>query len=428
MKKRILLVMGAAIGAALVLGAALFATVNVAQAAARVGRDLITGRTENLVQDVLQASTDQKGLVVVLVTADSPADKAGLKRGDIILKADSTEVNNNGDLQKYLATKKISDTVDLSITHGDTPKTVTATLTDKNGKAYLGVVAFGTDFGRMGGMFGKGMRGPDFNIPISGTHVLVTEVVTDSPASGAGIRVGDVILSVDGKTFGTNETLSGIIGSHKVGDNVILSVQHQGDANPTDVTVKLGDNPSKAGAPYLGVQYRMGGFGRRGMMPFGRQGRNPGIEPGTTITPTNPRGNSQLPQRIPGAIVFVVTEGSPAAKAGLQRSDVISAIDGKSVENAQALVDAIATYKPNSDVTLTVKHRNDAATTEVKVTLGENPDKSGSAYLGVSLADAMSMPRLNVNPGNGSGANNNGRPNFRNPNTNPQQQGNGNTL
>jgi len=449
MNKRILLIAGAVAGALVIAGATLFAGLNIAQAATRVGRDLLTGRTGNLVQDALQASADQKGLVVVIVATDSPADKAGVKRGDIILKVDTTEVNTNSDLQKYLATKKSGDTVELNITHGDTPITLSATLTDTNGRTYLGVVALGTEFSARGGMFGKGrglpgkpgmpgMPGFGASAPISATHVLVTEVVTDSPASGAGIKVGDVILSVDGTTFGANESLSNIISGHKVGDTVKLSVQHKGDANPTDITVKLGESPDKAGAPFLGVQYRMGGFGQRGgMMPFagpnGRQGRNPGIQPGAPITPTTPRGGSGfLPQRIPGAIVYLVTEGSPAAKAGVQRFDVISAINGVSVENAQALVDAIATYKSNADVTLTVKHRGDTATTEIKVTLGENPDKSGTAYMGVSLGDAVTLPQMNANPGaagtGGNRGNNSGRPNLRNPNTQPQPQDTGNTL
>ena len=128
--------------------------------------------------------------------------------------------------------------------------------------------------------------------------------------------------------------------------------------------------------------------------------------------------------------MFLVTAGSPAAKAGLQRFDVISAINGASVENAQALVDAIAAAKSNADVTLTVKHRGDATTTEIKVTLGENPDKSGTAYMGVSLGDAVTMPQMNVNPGNGAGTGNRGHNSGRsNPNTQPQQpQDAGNTL
>ncbi|HEY3289842.1 MAG TPA: PDZ domain-containing protein [Anaerolineae bacterium] len=427
MKKRILLIAGAALGAALVFGATLYAGVNVVQAATRVGRDLITGRTANLVQDALQATTDVKGIVVVLVATDSPADKAGVKRGDILLKVDSTEVNSTRDLQTYLATKKAGDSVALSITHGDTAKTLNATLVDQNGRVYLGVAGFGGNmFGKGAGfghgMFGKGM--PGFGVPITGTHVLVTEVITDSPASGAGIKVGDIIFSVDGKTFGANESLSDIVSSHKVGDSIKLSVQHQGDANPTDVTVKLTDNPNKAGTPYLGVQYRMGGRFENGMRQnggpgfgFGRGRGNPGLQPGTPYTQTNPGGTFQMPQRIPGAMVFQVTDGSPAAKAGLVRSDVITAINGKTVDSAQALVDAIATYKPNDNVTLTVQHRMDTTTVEVKVTLGDNPSKAGSAYLGVSLGDALSMPQFRMNPGN------------RNPNNNQQPaQTSGNTL
>ena len=442
---------GAVIGAAVILG--VYLTAGMAQAAARVGRNLLTGRTQNIVKDVFQATVDQKGLVVVMVTTDSPADKAGIKRGDIILSIDGSEVNNNADVQQALSSKKSRDNVTIGIMRGDSAKTLTATLSDNNGKAFLGLVAFGNDFVGRTGMMGKGggmpfmggrqpMRGmPGSQMPISVTHVLVTDVVTDSPASGAGIKVGDLILSADGNPFSVTQTLSDIINGHKVGDSIVLSVQHQGETNPVDITVKLGDNPNKSGSAFLGVQYRMGGNAMRSTMPFGgpngRQGKTPDIQPGTPITPSNRggRGGGFAPQRIPGAIVVNVTDGSPAALAGIQRFDVITAINGDPIDNAQALVDGVSKLKPDTSATLTVQHRNDASTTEIKVTLGANPDKSGTAYLGLSLADATTMPKMNVNPNsNGAGSNgnrgNSSQPGFGTPFKNPglQQQTTGSTL
>ncbi|MCL4505217.1 MAG: PDZ domain-containing protein [Chloroflexi bacterium] len=417
MKKRVLIVAGVAVGAALVLGATLFAGVGVVQAAARVGRSLIANRMD-LALDNVQAPSNEKGVVVVIVASGSPADTAGVKRGDILLKIDNQEVNTPADLANYLKSMKSGDKVQLSLTHGDTARTLSATLGDKNGRAYLGLLPFG-------GFFGRGGKFPGFGTPISGTHVMVTEVITGSPADTAGIKTGDVILSMDGKAFRPNETLSEIISSHKPGDKVTLSVQHSGDANPTDVQVTLGDNPNKAGQAYLGVQYRMGGRFGVGM------GRFRGWSFPIPGTPNNTPPGQQVPfggvtQTISGAIVFQVTPDSPASAAGLKRGDVITAIDGKTIQNAQALVDAIAAHKPGDKVMLTVQQLGSKQTSDITATLGDNPNKAGTAWLGVMLGDATNMPR----GFGGQGAprfNFPGRPGNRN--QTPQQgTGVGNTL
>ncbi|MDR3357527.1 MAG: DegQ family serine endoprotease [Desulfovibrio sp.] len=70
-----------------------------------------------------------------------------------------------------------------------------------------------------------------------------------------------------------------------------------------------------------------------------------------------------------GALVEHVMENEPAAAAGIKDGDVIIEVDKKSVENASALIRAIADKAPGSGVTLTLWR--DSGTIDVKVTLGE---------------------------------------------------------
>ena len=100
---------------------------------------------------------------------------------------------------------------------------------------------------------------------------------------------------------------------------------------------------------------------------------------------------STMPEVQAGAMVLSVTNDSPAELAGLQAGDVITDINGMAVASPQDLVDAVGAKKPGDTVTLTVLRSGEKEPVSVKVTLGENPDKAGKAYLGVSIGAVMMM-------------------------------------
>ncbi|MGZ4631522.1 MAG: S1C family serine protease, partial [Actinomycetes bacterium] len=62
-----------------------------------------------------------------------------------------------------------------------------------------------------------------------------------------------------------------------------------------------------------------------------------------------------------------LVHGGPAEKAGLQPGDVITAIDGTTVQDSSELIVAIRSHRPGETVTLTVKRNGDVRT--VRVTL-----------------------------------------------------------
>jgi len=70
-----------------------------------------------------------------------------------------------------------------------------------------------------------------------------------------------------------------------------------------------------------------------------------------------------------GALVAGVTDGDPAAKAGVRTGDVVTAVDGEKVEDAGDLTRLIAQYEPGSTIELTVLRKGKER--ELKVTLGE---------------------------------------------------------
>jgi serine protease Do len=95
-----------------------------------------------------------------------------------------------------------------------------------------------------------------------------------------------------------------------------------------------------------------------------------------------------------GALVAMVEEGSPAAKAGLQVEDVVTAVNGKPIRNSLDLRDAIARATPGQPIQLTVFRSGKEQT--LNATVGEIPGANKTAEapaaptqgrLGVQVAD-----------------------------------------
>jgi serine protease Do len=78
----------------------------------------VMGLTKEIVKQ-LGLSKDEKGVVVVRVEPASPADEAGIKKGDIIKEVDRKPIGNLEDFNRIAATTKKSETVLLFVARGD---------------------------------------------------------------------------------------------------------------------------------------------------------------------------------------------------------------------------------------------------------------------------------------------------------------------
>jgi putative serine protease PepD len=72
-----------------------------------------------------------------------------------------------------------------------------------------------------------------------------------------------------------------------------------------------------------------------------------------------------------GAQISSVQPGSPAAGAGLQPGDTVTAIDGKAINTTQQFIETVDTYSPGQTITVTIKRGGN--TKEIKLTLGLRP-------------------------------------------------------
>ena len=100
-----------------------------------------------------------------------------------------------------------------------------------------------------------------------------------------------------------------------------------------------------------------------------------------------------------GAMVDNPQDGSPAAKAGLEAGDVITAVNGAEVKDARDLARNISMIAPGSSVKLDVLHKGEAKTLTLalgempndrQANAGDQPSKelAGTPHLGLQLAPA----------------------------------------
>ena len=95
-----------------------------------------------------------------------------------------------------------------------------------------------------------------------------------------------------------------------------------------------------------------------------------------------------------GVQVKEVTQGSPAAVAGLEVDDIITAIEGREVRHMSQLQNAVARRTPGSSVRITVFH--DGRTRRINVTLGERPPLE--ELTGILFVDTLGLQVQRLTP------------------------------
>ncbi len=156
--------------------------------------------------------------------------------------------------------------------------------------------------------------------------VLVTQVNDDTPADRAGLRDGDIILSVDDKAIRNPSMLRNVISLSEVGEKVKLAIVR--DGKDKDVYVQLGELPAASAAP-----------GSRPSEPEEDESLD-----GVTVRVLTPalRSTANLPDDIEGLLVTGVEAASRAAREGLATGDVIQEVGRDLVLSLGDFKDALA--------------------------------------------------------------------------------------
>jgi serine protease Do len=148
---------------------------------------------------------DTKGALVGDVTPNSPAQKAGLKDGDVILEFNGKKVTDSRHLKLEVARTQPGDSVPVKVLRDGSTKTLDVKVKELPGTEQLAKnngSQNGEDNGTLNGVAVSDLDSrarQQFEIPPGVKGVVVTEVDPNSPSAEAGLRPGDVIQEINRK-------------------------------------------------------------------------------------------------------------------------------------------------------------------------------------------------------------------------------------
>ncbi|WP_281972220.1 Do family serine endopeptidase [Ruegeria faecimaris] len=163
---------------------------------------------------------------------------------------------------------------------------------------------------------------------------LVSDVVANSPAEGI-LKQGDVILTFNGEPVASSSDLPILVGTTKVGTESTLTVLRNGSEQ--DIKLTIGQHQSASAEMEKSVDEGISGTAL-----------------GVTVAPLTETNRAELgvAENIDGVIVTDLKPDSPAAKAGLQRGDVIVKLGNQDTATPDALKDALDSEKTDPALVL----------------------------------------------------------------------------
>lgn len=178
-------------------------------------QDITPDIADTLGMDVL------KGALVANVAPGSPADKAGLKTGDVILKYNGEEIKDASDLKNRVGLTRLGDNASLDIMRDKKP----LSLGVKIEKFDLG--GEGAEISGVSLFKGARVSALHADHPLSGKveGVQVTDVENGSPAWRAGLQKDDVIVSANQTAVKTPEELEKAAQGADKGKGLLLNIR-----------------------------------------------------------------------------------------------------------------------------------------------------------------------------------------------------------
>jgi serine protease Do/serine protease DegQ len=178
-----------------------------------VQRGRLGVKIQDLTADLSQAFEleNSQGAIISKVEIDSAADKAGIKAGDVVLRANGRVIRNGADLRNAIGLLRVGDTLDLDVIREGA---------GLNLSAVIGEIDQDSSVGKS---LNPNLEGATFSeltdLQLSNgleSGVLIASVEKGSPAWYHQLRPDDVVVSVNRRKTANLDEFKAVIGSNQV--------------------------------------------------------------------------------------------------------------------------------------------------------------------------------------------------------------------
>ncbi len=198
------------------------------EAKGRVTRGWLGVSIQSMTPDLAKAFHLQKeqGGLVAQVLPDSPAAKAGLRAGDVIVAYDGHSIARSSDLPRLVAATPIGQTSTIQVLREGKPLTLTVQIAELPEPRLLATAglpreALGLTVQPLTAVLAQELGLKDK------TGVVVARVREGSPSAEAGLQPGDVIVEANGQPVKTVEDLRRALAAQKPGEPTLLRLHRQ---------------------------------------------------------------------------------------------------------------------------------------------------------------------------------------------------------
>ena len=170
---------------------------------------------------------DEQGALVADVSQGGPAEKAGIKRGDVIVSFDGKKIRGAKELPYIVSSTPVGKTVDVEIFRNGREKTLQVKLGEL--KEESGATVTGKAGPQLGLTVEELNTEKARNYGLSDTSgLIVAQVQSNSPADEAGFKQGDIILEIDQEKVNDLAQFNRKLESYKAGDTLLFLIKRQG--------------------------------------------------------------------------------------------------------------------------------------------------------------------------------------------------------
>ena len=287
------------------------------------------------------------------VEEGSPAAKAGLKAGFLVVKCNGKGVKNATQFIEMLVASSPGDKLKLEIQNEEGwRRDVEVTLGGQAKKAtrpFLGVTIDNADRG-----------------------IVIRSVVGGSPAEEAGLKTGDLILKANGKVIENTDVLGDVMAGLAPGN--VMKLQVERDGWEKGLQVKLGSREVEVSQP-AGRSEEVERKAKEAIEELERKmekeraekEKQEAEEAAAERKPAYLGVQLNESDEHEGLLIETAFPEGPAARSGIQAGDILVRLDGKAVKTFDALREILGDHHAGDVVSALVIRKGEKKELEVKL-------------------------------------------------------------